>query len=213
MASTVLFQICDQSWRMNKGRIVRVVLLITSILIMSSCSTIDNGNHRKSEPHLASDHHAHIAKVEKQTTRLENTVARYFDTYAERKDFSHFMSFYSGEATFEDVIYGNVFSNKKDISEFLDWNKGKFELVSGERIFTIKHQVINHNSAVTSGFFHSFRFDGHTMGPWLFVMVHEFDDEMKIVKQTDWINYTPREHFLGGKNLNELITEQQTKGN
>lgn len=33
----------------------------------------------------------------------------------------------------------------------------------------------------------------------------DFDEHGKIIKHTDWINYTPREKFLGRKNLNERI--------
>ena len=53
--------------------------------------------------------------------------------------------------------------------------------------------------------FHEFSYDGSKLGPWLFVIIQEFNSDNKIIKQTDWINYTPRDNFLGGKNMNDSL--------
>jgi len=137
---------------------------------------------------------------------LSQTVDEYFRVYSERNDFESLMSFYSNKAHFEDIIYGNHLKNKAEIRSFLAWDKGEFKVLDGSKVLTITSQVVGENTAVTEGFFHEFSYDGQKLGPWLFVIVHEFNTHNKIIKQTDWINYTPRTNFLGGKNMNnELI--------
>ena len=62
---------------------------------------------------------------------------------------------------------------------------------------------------VSQGYFHQFSFNGQILGPWLFVITQDFDKNNKIIKQTDWINYTPRKKFLGGINMNKHLTPTQ----
>ena len=136
---------------------------------------------------------------------LSQTVDEYFRVYSQRNDFESLMSFYSNEAHFEDIIYGNHLKNKAEIRNFLAWDKGEFKVLEGENTLTITSQVVGETTAVTEGFFNEFSYDGQKLGPWLFVIVHEFNTHNKIIKQTDWINYTPRTNFLGGKNMNDEL--------
>ncbi len=142
----------------------------------------------------------------KNSSDLSQAVDEYFRVYSERNDFESLMSFYSSKAHFEDIIYGNHLENKAEIRNFLAWDKGEFKVLEGDKALTITNQVVGEYTAVTEGFFHEFSYDGQKLGPWLFVIVQEFNSQNKIIKQTDWINYTPRKNFLGGKNMNnELI--------
>ncbi|WP_342777398.1 nuclear transport factor 2 family protein [Litorilituus lipolyticus] len=129
----------------------------------------------------------------------------YFKIYQQRSDFKSFMSFYHEQAQFEDIVYGNHLKHKTDIKAFLNWQRGEFSLLNSDRLFTINHQTIDEQTVTTQGYFHQFSYDGQVLGPWLFVMVHEFDSQHKIIKQTDWINYTPRENYLGGVNMNKVL--------
>jgi len=123
----------------------------------------------------------------------------------QRKDFKKFMSFYAKDATLKDIIYGNDLRNKAEIQSFLNWHNGKFDRLASENILTVTNQVIENQSAITEGYFHQFRFNDKEFGPWLFIISLEFNEDNKIIKQTDWINYTPRKDFLGGLNMNKLI--------
>lgn len=145
------------------------------------------------------------ASTYKNSNNLAKVVEDYFSIYSQRNDFESLMFFYSENAQFEDIIYGNSFSNKTEIKNFLAWDKGDFKVLSGGRILTVAKQVLSNNTAVTEGFFHEFSYDGSKLGPWLFVIIQEFDSNNKIIKQTDWINYTPRKNFLGGKNMNDRL--------
>ena len=96
-------------------------------------------------------------------------------------------------------------NGKAEIRNFLDWDRGEFKALNGPKILTVTRQTVGNNNVITEGFFHSFSYDGQNLGPWLFVITLEFDSENKIIQQTDWINYTPRANFLGGKNMNEVV--------
>ena len=143
------------------------------------------------------------ASTYKNSNNLSQVVEDYFSIYSQRNDFEGLMLFYSENAQFEDIIYGNSFSNKIEIRKFLAWDKGNFKVLSGGRTLTVTKQVVSNNTAITEGFFHEFSYDGSKLGPWLFVIIQEFNSDNKIIKQTDWINYTPRDNFLGGKNMND----------
>jgi len=129
----------------------------------------------------------------------------YFSVYAARTEFDRFMSFYAENAQLEDIIYGNFLQNKSGIREFLNWDRGSYRVLGGKNALIVTAQYVDGNTVVTEGYFSAFEYDGKTLGPWLFVIVLEFNHENKIVRQTDWINYTPRESFLGGENRNDKI--------
>ena len=168
---------------------MRIFLTILFIIILSACSSRDKNNNE-----------------------LSYVVESFFNVYSQRNDFERLISFYDNNAQFEDIIYGASFKSKAEIKGFLAWDKGEFQLLSGERILTVTKQVLDKNIAVTEGFFHEFSYDGQKLGPWLFVIVQEFNTQNKIIKQTDWINYTPRENFLDGKNMNhKLINDKLIK--
>jgi len=137
--------------------------------------------------------------------QLKFIVQQYFDIYAQRKDFKRFMSFYAKDATLKDIIYGNDLRNKIEIQSFLNWHNGKFDRLGSKNILTVTNQIIENQTAITEGYFHKFRFNGKDFGPWLFVISLEFNEENKISKQTDWVNYTPKKDFLGGLNMNKMI--------
>ncbi|WP_372770158.1 nuclear transport factor 2 family protein [Pseudoalteromonas sp.] len=141
-------------------------------------------------------------------TRLQETVADYYDTYSKRTDFQNFMAFYDENAQLNDIIYGNSLNNKKDITAFFAWDNGQFEVLEGKPVLTISKQVIDGNTVITEGHFNQFKYNQQVLGPWLFIMVHQFNDKNKIIKQTDWINYTPRNQFLGGKSMNQRLLEK-----
>lgn len=164
---------------------MRINLIFLFIFLFSGCAS------------TSSDH-----------KNLSVIVDDYFNVYAKRSDFKRLMSFYDNNAQLEDIIYGNNLKNKSEIKDFLAWDKGEFKVHSGELALTVTKQVIEKNIVVTQGFFNKFSYDGHPLGPWLFVIIQEFNAENKIIKQIDWINYTPRENFLGGKNMNDKITEK-----
>lgn len=174
---------------------MRIYILVLFFVILTGCANKHLSQNDSSHDDLARSNLAQVAQD-------------YFNVYSQRNDFERFISFYANNAKFEDIIYGNSFDNKTEIKGFLAWDKGEFKLLSGQKALTVTTQVISENTVVTEGYFHEFTYDGQKLGPWLFVIIQEFDDNNKIIKQVDWINYTPRNNFLGGKNMNDKLTLQ-----
>ncbi|MDP2562213.1 nuclear transport factor 2 family protein [Psychrobium sp. 1_MG-2023] len=157
-----------------------MLVIITAFFFLSSCAVIP---HKKEV--------------------LKAVSEEYFSVYATRTDLKRLMSFYAEDAQLFDIIYGNHLEGQKQISDFFAWDQGQFKLIDGNRVLTVTQHIVDKDTVVTEGVFNAFEFNGQTMGPWLFIIIQKFDVNNKIIKQTDWINYTPRSQFLGGKNMNQ----------
>lgn len=145
-----------------------------------------------------------------QTPKQSQSVAQeaaqaYFALYAQRQDFAAFMTFYRQDAELQDLVYGNHVSGKQAIKAFLKWDSNPISF-NGSASLVVSEQVAEGNHVVTRGYFVPFVYQQQTLGPWRFVIWHEFDSQGKIVRQYDWINYTPKADFVGGENLNELVS-------
>lgn len=127
---------------------------------------------------------------------------QYFKTYSQRSDFEKFMSFYTEEVVLDDLIYGFKATGKKHLTEFFNWPYGNFKVIGNKPALVISSQVIDGLKVSTTGVFNRFEYMGKEMGPWRFIIYQEFNQAGKIKYQEDWINYTPRDNFLGGENLN-----------
>jgi ketosteroid isomerase-like protein len=138
-------------------------------------------------------------------SRTSLAARQYFDVYTKRQDFARFMGFYADNAVLEDMIYGHHAKSKAAIRAFLNWADPKFKMSSSGVNLVVEQQTIDGNIAVTQGYFNAFQYDDKPMGPWRFVIWLEFNDAGKIIRHIDWINYTPREGFLGGLNMNLAI--------
>ncbi|MGB3725629.1 MAG: nuclear transport factor 2 family protein [Glaciecola sp.] len=128
-------------------------------------------------------------------TRINELASAYFEVYRQRTDFEQFMSFYATNAIFEDIVQNKRFDGKPAIRAFLNWQQGEFSVIGGSTeqasppILSVHKQVVQGQTAITQGVFHAFTYNGKTMGPWMFVIVQEFNAQGKIMKQSDWINY------------------------
>lgn len=142
------------------------------------------------------------------TSAIQHSVSQYFDIYSNRADFDAFMSFYAEDAQLQDLVYGNHIRGKEALREFFRWDADPIRF-EGSSSLVISEQVIQGNQVVTRGHFVEFDYLQQKMGPWRFVIWQEFNERGKIIRQEDWINYTPKESFSGGQNLNNLILKMQ----
>ncbi len=133
---------------------------------------------------------------------------RFFAVYAQRQDFDALMAFYAEEAQLEDLIYGHFAQDKTAIRAFLNWEDDKFSLANGPPALEVTALTSDGSRVVAQGYFKPFKYGDNLFGPWRFVIILEFNDEGQIVREIDWINYTPREKFLGGKDINTLGRSQ-----
>ncbi|MCB1055435.1 MAG: nuclear transport factor 2 family protein [Acidobacteria bacterium] len=128
---------------------------------------------------------------------MAEVAASYFDVYAERSDFDRFMSFYADDAYLKDVVYGNEVRGKENIRRFFDWNGGNFKAVGPGPALTIEAQIVSGEIVVTRGVFNRFEYGGKVLGPWEFVIWQQFNESGEIIRQEDWINYSPKEIHVG----------------
>lgn len=128
---------------------------------------------------------------------IDEVASEYFATYAERKDFDKFMSFYDDQAVLKDVIYGVDVNGINAIRNFFDWDRGEFEMVAAGAIMVLKRQIVSDKTVISTGVFSEFHFDGKKLGPWEFIIWQEYNKAGKIILQSDWINYSPKKILIG----------------
>lgn len=131
------------------------------------------------------------------TVNYHQVANDFFQTYKERKDFEKFLTFYAEDVVFEDVFYQVNLTNKEQFEAFYDWHKGSFDRLDNQHILNIETIVIEQGRVVARGEFLPFRYDGKSMGPWPFAIWLEFNQEGKIIKQQDWINYSHKNPTKG----------------
>lgn len=139
-----------------------------------------------------------------QSPDIKKLAQAYFSQYQKRNDFDAFMSMYSPDAVLLDINYGNYVTGRDAIRAFLQWDAGNVELLESTTL-DLDDLLIDGKQVVARGHFNKFTYQNTEMGPWLFVIWLEFDEQGKIIRQTDWINYTPKQDFTQGEDMNTLI--------
>lgn len=146
-----------------------------------------------------------------QTAKVDITpiVDDYYQTYAEREDFEKFLSFYDSSIVLEDMIYGNRVTGIENFRAFFDWPNPNFESKDSVALVVI-NQVIDENTVVTEGYFTPFSWGGLDVEAMYFTMILTFNEEGKINRHVDWINYP--EYLIDNsskKNSNEWINTDE----
>lgn len=137
---------------------------------------------------------------------LEQVAAHYFELFAQRTEFDAFMSLYAEDAELQDLVYGKHAIGAAQIKDFYNWEVGEFKMLKPQAL-VVTEQVIDNKVVVTRGYFTQFEYYGQITGPWQFIIWQQFNDSNKITQQYDWINYTPKETYIGGENMNLLIKQ------
>lgn len=137
-------------------------------------------------------------KEEKSRKALVEQVARdYFATFAERKDWDKLCAFYREDMIFEDVMLQLKLDSLWQFKRFYKWDEegGHFKKLSPDQDhITIETLVVNDTVAVGKGSVNPFYYYDEYIDPewgmaaafWLY-----FDENLKIKKQVDWIEYDP----------------------
>ena len=145
------------------------------------------------------------------STDIKALAAQYYAIYQARDDFEGLMAMYAEDAVLEDPVLGYRMVGKAEIKKFLDWPNPNFRKIDNQPTLVIQKQLIEGNKVVSEGYFPRFEWQGNALGPWRFVAWLEFNEQGKIIRHVDWINYTPKEKFVvGGGNLNDLIESDVT---
>lgn len=62
---------------------------------------------------------------------------------------------------------------------FLNWPHGDHNKINNQAALTISDQTIHKSTVMTRGISNQFKYMGKTLGPWRFIMWHEFYKEAK----------------------------------
>ncbi len=141
----------------------------------------------------------------KETSLVENTTDQFYQTFNERQDFEKFLSFYAEEAILEDIVNGDRIEGKEALKNFFDWTNPDFQLLEDNSL-VVSEQIIQNNKAVVQGYFTPFKWGTAEFEAMHFTTILSFNEEGKIIKQVDWINYPATlVNYNERKNANEWI--------
>lgn len=137
-------------------------------------------------------------KLEKsRKDQVEEVAKDYFATFAERKNWEKLCAFYREDMVFEDVMLQLKLDSLWQFKRFYKWDAAgnHFQkLTPDQDHITIETLVVNDSVAIGKGWVNPFYYYGNRIEPewgmqaafWLY-----FDENLKIKKQVDWIEYDP----------------------
>lgn len=130
-----------------------------------------------------------------RTTQVEAKARAFFQTFAERSDWDKLCSFYDEALVFDDVLLQLHLDSLWQFKRFYQWDDtvNVFEkLTPDQEHLVVRSLVVHENMAVATGYFNPFRYNGHLVeNDWGmdFTIWLYFDENLKIIRQTDWIEY------------------------
>lgn len=142
-----------------------------------SCHTIDH------DVHISADLHTELV------------AQAFFKTFAERTDWEKFCSYYREDMQFEDIILQIKLDSLWQFQRFYKWNDtiNVFtKLNPNQEHLTIFSLITDSLTAVARGRFNPFYYNEQLVDPFWgmeFTIWLYFDDQRKIIKQIDWIEY------------------------
>ena len=125
---------------------------------------------------------------------VEQKAREFFAIYAERSDWEGFLDLYRDDMQFEDALMQLHLESKEAFREFYDWpNEGFRKHPNHPKTLVLQELVVDENIAVGRGYFTPFYWNDKlwemeweaTFTMWLF-----YDDDLKIRRQIDWIEYS-----------------------
>ncbi|MDX1314187.1 MAG: nuclear transport factor 2 family protein [Eudoraea sp.] len=129
-----------------------------------------------------------ISCSSKNEPDIPSIAKEFYKTYQERADFEGFLNFYDNNMVLEDVIFGERKVGKEAFAEFFDWDNELFTKKDSLALI-IEKQVIEGNEVVTQGYFTPFSWGDTEVGNMHFTTILTFNEEGKIIRHVDWINY------------------------
>lgn len=122
---------------------------------------------------------------------LQQVASDYIATYQARDDWQGFLSFYSDSLYFLDINLKTEFFDREGFASFYDWPNPGFKKVAPDQpTFVVEDLVVANQTAIIKGRFQPFYWQGE-LQEWtdLFTIWLHFDDDLKIVRQYDFIKY------------------------
>ncbi|MEQ9423151.1 MAG: hypothetical protein RJQ09_01945 [Cyclobacteriaceae bacterium] len=125
---------------------------------------------------------------------VRQKTEEYFAIYSDRSDWEKLLSYYSDKLQFEDIILREK-HDFKGFVEFYNWLQPGFEKHPDyPQSLILEELIIEGCYAVGMGKLTPFYWQGELWnmdGYGDFIITLEFDENLKIIKQTDWVAYPP----------------------
>ncbi len=119
---------------------------------------------------------------------IDRKVNLFIDIYQERVEFEKFLNLYSESLMLEDMMAGTRVKGKEELRNFFNWNDDS--LVKKEnKAFIVEKYYVNDRSVVIQGYFTPFTWNGLEVEAMQFITQLDFNEEYKIIRHRDWINY------------------------
>jgi hypothetical protein len=168
------------------------LVFATLVLLVTACASVK----QQADAPIVLENNDTLALVAKH----------YFELFAQRTQFDAFMALYADNAELQDLVYGKHAVGVAQIKDFYSWEAGEFKMLKPQAL-VVTEQIISNKVVVTRGYFTQFEYYGQITGPWKFIIWQQFNENNQITQQYDWINYTPKETYIGGDNMNLLIEQ------
>lgn len=123
-----------------------------------------------------------------QSVDYKKKLNQFINIYQLRTDFKGFLNLYSDEVEFKDIIYGYKFDSKEGLAKFFDWNNPDFKKLHSQT-FSIENIIWDDETVIIEGYFLEFLWKDEKVNPMYFTTKLKFNDQGKIIKHIDWINY------------------------
>ncbi len=123
-----------------------------------------------------------------ERSEIDGQVSEFVALYEERTDFEGFLNLYAEDMILEDMVGGYLIKGKAQFAEFFNWSDERFKKTDAPTI-VVNHRIVNQRKAVLQGYFTPFSWDGQKVESMQFTTILFFDDQGKIEKHVDWINY------------------------
>ena len=152
-------------------------ILLLAMLIFQNCQPVPADNHPSRQQ------------------QVEKTAKDFFATFAQRSDWNKFCSFYREDLVFDDIMLQLHLDSLWQFKRFYKWDEegNHFKkLTPDQEHLSIETLVANDSVAVGRGRVNPFYYYGKLIDAdwgmeftiWLY-----FDENFKIIKQVDWMEY------------------------
>ena len=146
---------------------------------------------------------------------IKDLATTFFEHYAERSDWQGFLDLYSDSVYFQDVIFRMELNGKTAFKTFYNWPDSNFmKHPEYPETLVLEDLAVNDSSAVGRGYFTPFYYGGMLYDDaknMRFTMWLYFDQQGKIIRHIDFIEYPPSflksaaERLINEKSENETI--------
>ena len=136
-------------------------------------------------------------KIDSKEQQVRQRAEAFFKTFAERNDWEKFCSYYREDLVFRDIILQIDLDSLWKFKRFYKWDEegDRFAKLSPDQEhLEVETLVVDGNTAVARGRVNPFYYDGNLIDTdWGmdFTIWLRFDDNLKIIEQRDWFEYSP----------------------